>query len=167
MRFFRFEKYVKGLTSTSYDAIPALIEAIGYENTRFREPATQALLRMLPAAREQAVEAIPHLTENLRDRRAQVIQLSIIALGYFGPHAKSAVPALIEQLRRTEKTNTYEVTPDILRFQAARALGSIGPGARDAVPALKEASADPSQYVRDAARHALKQIDKGYSLKNR
>jgi hypothetical protein len=113
MRFFRFEKYVKGLTSTSYDAIPALIEAIGYENTRFREPATQALLRMLPAAREQAVEAIPHLTENLRDRRAQVIQLSIIALGYFGPHAKSAVPALIEQLRRTEKTNTYEVTPDI------------------------------------------------------
>ncbi len=158
MRLFRFEKYVKGLTPQSLDALSAIIEAIGYENTRFREPAIQALMMMFAAAGPQAEEAIPHLIKSLGDRRAQVIQLSIIALSRFGPRAAPAVPALIEQLK-CQKTNTYEVSPNIIRFQAARALGRIGPAAKDAIPALKEALSDPSPAVRDAARYALKQIE--------
>lgn len=158
MRLFRFKKYAEALKPDSHEAIPALIEAIGYKNTRFREPATQALLNMLPAAKEQAQGAIPHLIENLGDRRAQVIQLSIRALAKFGPLAKDAVPALIGQLRRTEKTNTYEIDAKILRHDAAVALGEIGPAAGDAVPELRKALADRSPYVRDAAARAIGQI---------
>lgn len=157
MRFFRFELYVKDLTPHSYEAIPALIEALGYDNTRFREPATEALLMMLPTAREWAWKAIPHLVENLKDRRAQVVQLSIIALGSFGPQAEQAVPALVQQLK-CQSTNTYEVSPDIIRFQAAQTLGRIGPPAAAAIPSLNNALNDRSSFVRAAAAEAIRKI---------
>lgn len=154
-RLSRFEKYMKTIDRNSIEAVPALIEALQYNDARFKEPATWALFPLLDHTR--AEEVVPVLIANLQTRSAHLLQTTILALGHFGPKAKPAVPALIEQLK-CQKTNTYEVTPNIIRFQAARALGNIGPAARDALPALKEALSDPSPAVRDSAKFALKQI---------
>jgi hypothetical protein len=78
-------------------------------------------------------------------------------LGDYGPAAFAAVPALIDKLGCTH-TNTFEISPNIMRYYAATALGKIGPGARDAVPALHRALNDPSPAVREEAAKALYQI---------
>jgi hypothetical protein len=155
-RLFRFEKYIKSVTKTSYQEIPALIEAVGYRDYRFYTPATWALVRMMPRAREQAKAALPGMIGRLDlcIRNAESLQTMIIAVGRFGPDAAPAVPKLIEALR-CQKTNTYVVSPNIIRYQAARALGEIGPAAKDAVPALREAMNDPSAGVRKSAEQAL------------
>jgi hypothetical protein len=159
-RLFRFERYIKTVNRTSYQEIPALIEAIGYKDYRFYAPATNALLRMMPAAKAQAREALPAMIGHLDPcaGNAETLQTMIIAVSYFGADAAPAVPRLIEALQ-CRKTNTYVVSPDIIRFQAARALGEIGPAARDAVPALQEAFNDPSSWVREDAGRALRKIE--------
>jgi HEAT repeat protein len=161
-RLFRFERYMKTVDKKSFHEIPALIEALGYNDYRFYEPASWALVRMMPAARKHANEVVPLLVSHLDSCRynAKTLQTTILAVSSFGPDAAEAVPALMEQLK-CQYTNTYEVSPDIIRFQAARALGEIGPAARDAVPALTEALNDPSPAVGDASRRALRQIEQG------
>jgi TolB-like protein/class 3 adenylate cyclase/Flp pilus assembly protein TadD len=52
-------------------------------------------------------------------------QLAVQRLGWFGPAAAQAVPALIELLG-----------DEVVRMEAVQSLGKIGPSARDAVPAL-------------------------------
>jgi HEAT repeat protein len=52
------------------------------------------------------------------------------ALGWIGPEAKAAVPALIDALDDTE---------GLVQFQAAVSLGLMGEAAGEAVPALTEA----------------------------
>lgn len=167
-RLFRFEKYIKTVGPKSYEQIPALIEAIGYRDYRFYEPATQALMRMKPAVNESAKEAIPALVGHLHScsYNTKSLQTTIVAIAGFGPEASSAVPGLIEQLK-CQHTNTYEVTPDIIRFQAARALGEIGEGVKEAVPALTGALNDPSGFVREAATHALRQIQKSSAAREK
>jgi hypothetical protein len=71
------------------------------------------------------------------------------ALGWMGPEAKAAVPALANALK----------DQDILvRAAAAEALGKMGPAAKAAVPALNEALQDDSEAVRRYAEYALEQI---------
>jgi len=163
-RLFRFEKFIKSLAPGSTQAIPALIEALHYRDTRFKRQATEALLPLLDHV--SADEVVPVLIENLSGRSAHLQQLTILALGHFGPDAAPAVPALVEQLN-CRSTSTYEVPPAVIRFQAARALGGIGPAARGAVPALTLALEDGSRAVREAARRALEKIlgrDAGQAL---
>jgi len=161
-RLFRFERYIKTVDEKSFHEIPALLEAMAYDDYRFYEPASRALVRMMPAAKEHASEAIPLLVRHLHScgYNAKTLQTTILAISSFGPDAQAAVPGLIEQLT-CQKTNTYEVTPSIIRFQAARALGKIGAGAEAAIPALTDALNDPSAAVRDASRNALRIIEKG------
>jgi hypothetical protein len=158
-RLFRFERYIKTVTPASHDQVPALLEAMSYGDYRFYEPATTALLRMKGLPKEQLSAAIPLLIGHLHPCRYNAMQLqsTILALSSFGPLAEPAVPALIEQFS-CAKTNTYEVTPDIIHYQAARALGAIGPEAKDAIPALQAAMNDRSPAVRDAARSSLWKI---------
>jgi hypothetical protein len=52
-------------------------------------------------------------------------QLAVQRLGWFGPAAAQAVPALIELLG-----------DEVVCMEAVQSLGKIGPSARDAVPAL-------------------------------
>ena len=159
-RLFRFERYIKTLGPASYDEIPALIEAIGYKDYRFSGPATTALMRMMPGAKDQVKPALPLLISRLEPctRNAEALQDTIIAVSRFGPDAAPAVPKLIEALQCLN-TNTYVVTAEIIRFQAARTLGEIGPAAKDAVPLLREAMNDMAPYVREAARRAIGKIE--------
>jgi hypothetical protein len=158
-RLFRFERYIKTVTPASSDQVPALLEAMSHNDYRFYEPATSALLRLKDLPREQLTAAIPLIIGHLHSCRynAMQLQMTILAIASFGPLAEPAVPGLIEQLS-CEKTNTYEVTPDIIHYQAARALGAIGPAAKDAVPALQAAMNSRTPAVRDAARSALGKI---------
>lgn len=158
-RLFRFERYIKTVDKKSYNEIPVLLEAMAYDDYRFYEPASWALVRMMPEAKEHANEAIPLLVRHLYPcaYNAKTLQTTILAISSFGPDAQAAVPGLVEQLA-CRKTNTYEVSPDIIRFQAARALGEIGPGAEAAVPALTVAVNDPSRAVQRAAQDALRRI---------
>jgi len=149
-RFRRLDRYVKGLGPTSVEAAPALVEALGYTDFRFRERAASGLNRILPAAREQAREAIPQLRDLLQVSDG-MSQTTIIALGGFGPAAEPAVPDLAALLRHRD---------NIIRYQAARALGRLGPTARAAVPALHQALEDRSPGVRIAARDALRRIER-------
>ncbi len=47
-----------------------------------------------------------------------------------------------------------------VRFFACNLLGSIGPDAADALPQLRELTKDPQQFVQNAARNAIAQIEK-------
>jgi hypothetical protein len=158
-RIFRFEKYLQTLTPESEEAIPALLEAMAYRDSRFVRPATAALMTMKKNL-IRPEEVVPVLQKNLQTNDAHLLQTTILALGSFGPRAESAVPDLIEQLK-CRSTNTYEVSPNIIRFQAARALGNIGAAATEAIPALRIALTDPTPAVRSAAQEALRKIEIG------
>lgn len=158
-RLFRFEKYMKTLGPHSHDQVPALMEAMASKDYRFRGPATSALGSLMSKKDERAADAVALLINNLHPcgRDAKTLQTTIVALGKFGRKAAPAVPALIEQLK-CRKTNTYEVSPNIIRMQAARTLGEIGPEAREAIPALTEALNDLSPSVRESSALAIRKI---------
>ncbi|OGW39602.1 MAG: hypothetical protein A2X58_13170 [Nitrospirae bacterium GWC2_56_14] len=153
----RFQKWLATVRPNSYEAIPALMDALTVENSVMKEEATKKLLQLIPGGREEARGAVPHLISNLSWYDAHVKQISIIALGELGPDAAAAVPALIGQMT-CEKTNTYEVDCTILRADAAMALGKIGPEASAAIPALVETLSYEDIYVREAADKALRRI---------
>jgi HEAT repeat protein len=71
------------------------------------------------------------------------------AVGSAGPAAKSAVPALIENLSSENSA---------VRYSSTLALGEIGPDAAAAVPALQKALDDRSEDVAAMARKSLKLI---------
>ena len=160
-RLFRFEKYIKTVGPQSFDQVPALLEAMDYEDYRFYEPAAWAFVGLKSEAKKHADVAVPILARHLHPctYNAKSLQTTISVLGLFGSEAKEAVPALIEQLR-CDKTNTYEVTGDIIRWQAARVLGEIGPAAHEAIPALAVAMNDRSSGVREASRQSLSKIQR-------
>jgi hypothetical protein len=159
-RLFRFERYIKTVGPHSFDQIPALIEAAGYRDYRFYDPAISALMRMMPAAEEQIRPVLPVLVGHLDpcERNAVSLQTTILAVSRFGADAVPAVPKLMQALQ-CGKTSTYEVPGEVIRMQAARALGSIGPAAREAVPLLRAALNDAAPYVRGEAERALARIE--------
>ena len=158
-RYARFQKWVRALRPTSFDAIPALFEALRYPDYRYKAGAASGFRRMLPAAREQAKDAVPLLREMLQ-YKGEHSQVTIETLGLFGPLAAPAVPDLAEILRTRD--------PDPLRrFFAAEALGKLGETARPAVPALREALQDRSRGVREAAQRALARIEPSAIPKDR
>lgn len=71
------------------------------------------------------------------------------AVGSAGPAAKSAVPALIENLSSENSA---------VRYSSTLALGEIGPDASAAVPALQKALDDRSEDVAAMAKKSLKLI---------
>jgi HEAT repeat protein len=167
-RLFRFERYIKTVQPKSHDQIPALIEAMGYKDYRFYEPATEAMIKMKTALSGYESRAVSILAGHLHScsYNAKSLKTTIFAIGSLGPYAAEAVPGLIEQLK-CQGTNTYEVTPMMIRWAAVNALGNIGPAAADAVPALTEALSEPSGFVREASRHALRSIGRGSATEDR
>jgi len=96
----------------------------------------------------------PELLEALHHKNADVRSVAIQALGLFGPHAKDAVPVLLEMLK-TDPTESFDIVIT---------LGQIGPAAKDALPVLKELYEktppdDPAkQQLRGAIEEAVKKI---------
>jgi HEAT repeat protein len=128
-------------------------------------------------------KSVAELERMLHDPSPAVQAQGAFGLGRLGPEARSAVPALIDALkkdaivRQNAALALGQIGPDAkeavpaltealtdsewtVRRQAALALGHVGPEARRATPALKKLGADPDQLVRKAAQEALARIQR-------
>jgi len=121
------------------------------------------------------------LERMLRDPNPAVQAQGAYGLSRLGPGARSAVPSLIDALKKDSLVRQNaalalaQIGPDArdavpalsevlgdsewaVRRQAALALARIGPEARKAIPMLQKLSRDPDQLVRKAAQDALQRI---------
>jgi HEAT repeat protein len=139
--------------------VAELIEQLKSPDAGIRGRAAISLDQLGAAAKP----AIPALATALADKNLNVRYWCAKVLRGFGPEAKEAVPALVAALRTfpggsPALDGPERYYPDV-RSVAAEALGAIGPAAKDAVPALKEAAADKSPDVREAAAQAIRRIE--------
>jgi len=125
------------------EAVPALVEALGPDNTA--NVVAAALARIGPAASE----AVPALVADLRGPDSGRRWRAARTLGRIGPPAESAVTELVAALRDPNEA---------VRAHAARALGRIGPGAKPAAADLQRATGDSDPGVRAEARQALERL---------
>ena len=130
--------------------------------------------------------AVPALIQIYEERISDASQMSTAwSLGWIGPTAAAAVPALVRTASNTN-ANAYvrgfaaealgyihaepeSVVPTLIislkdsepfvREHAAEALGSFGTDAKAAIPALVGSMNDPNPAVRMSAESALKAID--------
>jgi HEAT repeat protein len=161
--------------SEAAEAVPQLTEAMRGTNIVLCRMAAKALSQI-------GRPALAALIAHLKHRDPFVRGEAALALGWIGPDALPAVPALIEAIRpsrpmawkpdpkpvsESAPTPTTPVTPapggpspeETSRVYAAQALGRIGPeGAGTAIPALQQATEDPNDQVREAARQSLRQV---------
>src|SRR5207248_2599549 len=107
------------------EAIPALIEACGEDDSIVWGAATKELIRLKE-------EAVLQMATAIRQSQNTKIRWSMMeTLKKMGPAAKDAVPALAEVLK--EPADTVD---DILCFTAASALVAIDPDHTGIVPVL-------------------------------
>src|SRR5262249_45360128 len=107
--------------------------------------------------------AVPTLISVLEDDSNLDSQLeSATCLGYIGPAAGEAVPALIKTLHK-KNVRKWGLLSLRLNTHAAWALEHIGEKAKEAIPDLEELSKDTDEDVRDSARRALMAIKGGAS----
>lgn len=127
-------------------ALPVLLEMLKSDDINRVRVGVMALVGYGPEAAEHTPAVLATLShENMHVRYATCKTLAAI-----GPGAKAAVPELLDRL----KTDRASV-----RGHAALALGGIGVVEdHDVVAALVEASADPSDLVRERAIVALGNI---------
>lgn len=159
-------------------AIPVLISSL-----RDQDPAIQGRAALaLAVIRDEPSLAIPALTEILAKTNSARHE-AVLALGQYGPAAKSAVPLLLDCLldsnsmtrgsaRKALKrigvetnaivavvTNGLASTDIQLRLFAINTLASLGRAASNAAPILVSCWNDPTSAVRNAASNALACID--------
>jgi HEAT repeat protein len=143
---------VVGICESLAAVLPALSETLkaGDTVTRARTAATLGefggrILSLVPVLRTALRTAV--LTADSPDVRSAASQ----ALIQIGPHARSPIPVLIDNLKDELPT---------IRWSSANALGETGPDARDAIPALTTACLhDPVLRVRTEAAVAIWRID--------
>jgi len=163
-------------------AVPALIDALGDENSETRNEVLFALGAIGPAAEA----AVPAITKALRDPDMNVRYAACYALSQIGPAALPAESELAANLGGADQflatasaCALARIHPDcaqtapksvpvlikalaepdaMSRRYAAEALRCLGPLAKAAVPALEKAAEDPNEDVRAAASQALEAI---------
>jgi HEAT repeat protein len=86
----------------------------------------------------------------LEDDDDRVRSLAAQAVGNIGPHAVSAVPALMRLLKYPDESS---------RSTACIGLAGIGPAAAAALPALRETLSDSMPNVRRFAQRAIEKIE--------
>jgi HEAT repeat protein len=120
---------LSGIQSIPKGYIPLLIERSNDENAEVRAAAINNLTSAanLQGARAHAKAVVPVLIKAMKNPQEDIQQGAIVALGEYGPEAKSAVPALIEKLK-TEKQ----------LLAVLNTLAAIGPEAKAALPTLNE-----------------------------
>jgi HEAT repeat protein len=139
------------LDALTNDAIPVRLQAaqilrnIGLHrilNTNLSSEAESEL-------RAEARASVPGLISALQDSDSMVRANAAITLGFLD-EPDQAVPALVACLDDKE---------DRVSTGAAKALGRLGPGAASAVPALLELAKSSSDWRRETAINAIKQIN--------
>ena len=152
------------------EAVPALTEAMRGTNIVLCRLASKALSQVGRAA-------LPALLEHLRHRDPFVRGEAALALGWLGPAAAAAVPALSDILRPEQfpaagkRIDHYAATPPMLvtpppaptadetcQAQAAQALGRIGPAAESALPVLLKLATCGNELVRQSAEQAARLV---------
>lgn len=163
------------LGATAAPAVPALAEAMRGTNVVLCRLAAKALSQIGPPA-------VPTLLAHLNHHDPFIRGEAAMAIGWVGPAAAAAVPALLEIVRsgvpgpsRTASSTAYAgsgigtpVAPpsagesgnpeETSRIAAVTALGRIGRAASAAVAVLTDAAAEPGESIRAAAALALRQI---------
>jgi HEAT repeat protein len=131
-------------------ALPALAKELGNSRFELGQTAAEILSRIgLPAL----ATLIQELLDAKTTESAHIRQMWLArALGWLGPSAQAAVPALVQALS-SEHSHVREA--------AAEALEKIGAAAQDAVPALTAALEHWNKAIRRAAARALGCIGAG------
>jgi HEAT repeat protein len=125
-------------------AVPALIERMKSKGARHRVgvPNTLACIGQ--------PEAVPVLVQGLKDSFGDVRIACAGALFKMGKHKKEALATLRKEL----KADFWG-----FRVGALQYLQRLGPEAKEAVPDIINALTDDAEFVREAARNALRSID--------
>jgi len=148
------ERQIVAATAPPTDA--ALVDRLKSDDVKVRRSAALTL------GLHHNAEFVPALIEALHDPDEKVRQNAINALGAIGPAAEPAVPALIDVLRNSPRTEKGASGPSKLagnsRSAAAAALGRIGPRAKGAVQALAAALNDENLPVRRWSATSLGEI---------
>jgi HEAT repeat protein len=131
----------KLVTTPSADA--ALLEALKDPERIVREEAVHAISSM---ELSHADHVLPALRLAMQDPDSYVRLTAIQALEKMGP---SGIPLLIDALKDKEM---------VVRWWAAHTLARFGRDAQVALPALQELLRDEAEMVREAAQHALADI---------
>jgi HEAT repeat protein len=137
-----------------------------------------ALLAMGRIAVEPEI-ALPVLRASLDDGSAGVRRAAAEALGRYEDRARDAAPRLFELLNdkevRTEALEALKRTrarsiPHLVealsneepsvRLFACETLGRMGPEARDIIPELRKVLEDDYDFIRRAARNAIRRIER-------
>jgi HEAT repeat protein len=142
-----------GICTSLAAVLPALSEALkeGDAVTRARTAATlgefgSRIMSLVPVLRSALRTAV--LTADSPDVRSAASQ----ALVQIGPHARSPIPVLIDNLKDELPT---------IRWSSASALGDMGSEAREAIPALTSAALHDSVLrVRVESAVAIWRIDR-------
>lgn len=125
-------------------AIPELLEASGRPDKSYN-----ATMRALSDIGVASVD--PLSSALLTNVNNAIRQAAAGALGYMGPQAEAAVPALVKSMRDKDAVG---------RADAALALGKIGVGSDEVVNALTKVLTDPHPSVRCNAAFSLAQFGK-------
>lgn len=164
-----------GMTPPSAAAVNAIIPALNDPDDDVGGTAAVSLVR-LNAWRGKNV--VPALIKALKSKEAEGMLPSSAAeaLGRLGPAAESAVPALIETMKRNEPfiadhaaealgkigpaavpalREVLSTSNGAVWAHAARALGSAGPASKDTISLLLESLSQDDPSVRAAAIHGL------------
>ena len=137
------------------DALPALVRGLNDPDVLVRRNVILFLTAgqgFYPELHQLRPVRVPFsaLLGALRDSDGTVRAWTAQAIGWMGPEAVEAVPALIALLASEEEGS---------RNGACIALRGIGTAARDALPALRQALSDPSPDVRGFAKQAIDAIE--------
>jgi HEAT repeat protein len=127
---------------------PALVDALEDADPGVVANAIEALSAF-------GAKALQHVDDALENEKLRQYAVRLIAR--VGPDAASAVPALIEAMRKRPQDDD---DVEFLR-EAQFALGAIGPGARKAVPALVRSLSSDNDEIRASAAYALGRIGPG------
>jgi HEAT repeat protein len=149
---------IGGMGEAAAGAIPELAAAMRGTNVVLCRLAAKALSQI-------GMPALPMLLAELRHHDVFVRGEAATAVGWMGPKAVAAVPALVELLSLPSNCphqNPDDSTPpsneDAARAAAATALGRMGPGGRPGQTLLQAGLADPCPTVRLACEQALRLI---------
>jgi len=135
-------------------AVPALVDALGTDDTVVQEKAARTLGTM----GEVAAPAVPALTRALQAKDLDVRLAVAKSLWNIAKDAQVVVPVLVELL--SSKGTAADVSEARRQYlqTVMEALRRIGPAAQAAVPALTAKSREKNRLISESALMTLKAI---------